>query len=59
MNKPDKNFRLSKTAKRIIATIVDKEQRGSYKRLMIDAELEMKKAPPKSEKGSKRDNPTE
>ena len=59
MNKPDKNFKLSKTAKRIIATIVDKEHRGSYKRLMIDAELEMKKAPPKSEKGSKRDNPTE
>jgi hypothetical protein len=59
MNRPDKNFRLSKTAKRIIATIVDKEQRGSYKRLMIDAELEMKKAPPKSEKGRKTDNPTE
>ena len=59
MNKPDKNFRLSKTAKRIIATIVDSQQRGSYKRLMIDAEMEMKKAPPKQEKGSKRDNPTE
>jgi hypothetical protein len=59
MNKPDKNFRLSKTAKKIIATILDPHQRGAYKRLMIDAELESKKAPPKQEKGSKRDNPTE
>ena len=59
MNKPDKNFKLSKTAKRIISTILDPQQRGSYKRLMIDAELEMKKAPPRQEKGSKKDTPTE
>jgi len=58
MNRPDKNFRLSKTAKRILSTITDPQQRGAYKRLMIDAEMEAKKAPPKQEKGSKRDTPT-
>jgi hypothetical protein len=58
MNKPDKNFKLSKTAKRILSTITDPQHRGAYKRLMIDAEMEAKKAPPKQEKGSKRDNPT-
>jgi hypothetical protein len=59
MNKSDKNFRLSKSAKRTLATILDPHQRGAYKRLMIDAEVEMMKAPPSREKGSKRDNPTE
>jgi hypothetical protein len=59
MNKPDKNFRLSKTAKRIAATFIDPHQRGAFIRLMTDAELEMKKAPPKAEKGQKRDNPTD
>jgi hypothetical protein len=58
MNKPDKNFKLSKTAKKIIATILDPHQRGAYKRLMIDAELESKKAPPRQEKERKTDNPT-
>lgn len=53
MNRPDRNFRLSKETKRTLARIYNPEHRNSYKRLMIDAELEMKKAPPKSEKGSK------
>jgi len=59
MNKPDKNFRLSKTAKRMAATFIDPHIRGAFIRLMTDAELEAKKAPPKQEKGSKRDTPTE
>jgi hypothetical protein len=59
MNKPDKNFRLSKTAKRMAATFTDPHRRGAFIRLMTDAELESKKAPPRQEKGSKRDTPTE
>ena len=59
MNKPDKNFKLSKTAKRMAASFVDPHVRGAFLRLMVDAELESKKAPPKQEKGSKRDTPTE
>ena len=59
MNKPDKNFRLIKTAKRMAANFVDPQERRAFIRLMVDAELESKKAPPRQEKGSKRDNPTE
>lgn len=59
MNKPDKNFKLSKTAKKMAATFIDPHERGAFIRLMVDAELESKKAPPKQEKGSKRDTPTE
>ena len=59
MNKPDKNFKLSKTAKRMAASFVDPHVRGAFLRLMVDAELESKKAPPKQEKGSKKDTPTE
>lgn len=59
MNRPDKNFRMSKESKRVLATFTNMDHRGSYKRLMIDGEIEMKKAPPSREKGSKRDNPTE
>ena len=33
------NFKLSKTSKRMISTIVDPHQRGALKRAMIQAEL--------------------
>jgi hypothetical protein len=59
MNKPDKNFKLSKSAKRLAASFIDPHIRGSFLRLMVDAELESKKAPPRQEKGSKRNTPTE
>jgi len=59
MNKPDKNFVLSKSSKRMAASFVNPHERGAFIRLMIDAELEAKKAPPPKEKGQKRDNPTE
>jgi hypothetical protein len=59
MNKPDKNFKLSKTAKRMLAAIKDRSLAGPWKKMMIDAEMEAKKAPPKSSKGSKNDNPTD
>jgi hypothetical protein len=59
MNKPDKNFKLSKTAKKLAATFIDPHERGAYLRSMVQAELESKKPPPKHEKGSKKDNPTD
>jgi hypothetical protein len=37
--KRDKNFKLSKEVKRILATIVDPIQRSGYKNCMIDAQL--------------------
>jgi len=50
MNKPDKNFKLSKTSKRMASTIVDPHSRREFIRLMIDGEIEAKRAPPKTEK---------
>ena len=55
MNRPDKNFRLSKTSKRILASIKDRSIASSWKKMMIDAEIEANKAP----KSSKKDNPTD
>jgi hypothetical protein len=37
--KPGKNFKLSKTTKRMMSFIVDKAQRDSFKRAMIQAQL--------------------
>ncbi len=37
--KPGKTFKLSKTAKRMMATLVSAEARGEFKRLMIDGQL--------------------
>lgn len=48
--KTDKNFKLSKTSKRILSSIVDKEQRLVFKRTMIEAEAsyeDAKKRQPK------------
>ena len=39
MLKPNKTFKLSKTTKRMLCSIVNTEQRNQYKRMMIDAEL--------------------
>jgi hypothetical protein len=39
MIKRDKNFKLEKTVKRILATIVDPIKRSEYKKCMIDAQL--------------------
>ena len=47
MIKPDKNFKLSKTAKKLAATFIDPHERGAYIRSMVQAELESKKPPPK------------
>jgi hypothetical protein len=37
--KPGKTFKLSKQTKRFMATLVNAEERNSYKRAMIQAEL--------------------
>jgi len=37
--KPNKTFKLSKTTKRRMATIVDAQKRSGYKNMMIQAEL--------------------
>lgn len=39
MKAPDKNFKLSKTAKRALSAIQDKEQRRLWKEAFISAEL--------------------
>ena len=39
MMKPGKTFKLSKTTKRMLCSIVNTEQRNQYKRMMIDAQL--------------------
>jgi len=40
----NKDFRLSKTAKRALATITDKNLRGGWKKMMIEAEIAEKRA---------------
>ena len=47
--KRDKNFKLSKSTKRVLARYTDPVQRGLYKNAMIDAEI-ASMAPHKSEK---------
>lgn len=37
--KADKNFKLSKSVKRVLSTIVDKTEREIFKKAMINAEL--------------------
>ena len=37
--KADKNFKFSKSSKRVMSSTLDKEQRLAYKKAMIDAEL--------------------
>lgn len=38
--KPTKTFKLSKTTKRMMATITGATERGDFKRMMIDAQLQ-------------------
>lgn len=53
MAKRDKNFRLSKTVKRMMAFITDDKERNHFKNMMIDAELSAATLPPKSSKNKK------
>jgi NifB/MoaA-like Fe-S oxidoreductase len=40
----NKDFRLSKSTKRALSTITDKQKRDGWKRMMIDAEVSENKA---------------
>lgn len=40
----NKDFRLSKSSKRVLATIVDKNLRNGWKNMMIEAEIAEKRA---------------
>jgi hypothetical protein len=42
--KPTKDFRLSKESKRALSIIIDKNMRGGWKNMLIEAELAEKKA---------------
>lgn len=50
MLKPTSNFKLSKQTKRFMATYTNAEARNSFKRDMIQAELQAKIQPPRREK---------
>lgn len=39
MMKPGKTFKLSKSTKRMMCSIIDTEKRNQFKRMMIQAEL--------------------
>ena len=57
--KPGKTFKLSKTTKRMLCSIVNTEQRNQYKRMMIDAQLCSEvviKTPSRNERGPARGN---
>lgn len=42
--KTNGTFKLSKSTKRVLATMTDSQSRGDYKRLMIDAEVSYARA---------------
>ena len=53
--KTNSNFKLSKQTKRFMATMIDPIERNTYKRLMINAQLEsLKPAPSNKEKRSEK-----
>lgn len=53
--KADKNFKLSKSSKRLLCTMTDSQSRGHLKRLLIDAELSETEAKLKSKKSRSED----
>jgi hypothetical protein len=53
MLKPDKNFRLSKTVKRMMCSIVSDSERNEFKRMMIQAQLAGENARRESQKSRK------
>lgn len=53
--KTNSNFKLSKQTKRFMATMIDSIERNTYKRLMINAQVESEKpAPSYKEKRSEK-----
>ena len=53
MLKPDKNFRLSKTTKRIMCSIINDNERNEFKRMMIESQLAGERAKRESGKSRK------
>lgn len=45
LRKPTKNFRISKTTKRLAASIIDAHERGAFIRAMIDGQLVERESP--------------
>lgn len=37
--KPDKNFKMTKSNKRVLATFINPQERNYWKRMLIDAQL--------------------
>ena len=56
MLKSDKNFRLSKTVKRMMCSIVNDSERNEFKRMMIQSQLAGEKAKRESGKSRKDKN---
>ncbi len=54
---PTKSFRLSKSAKRLCASILDPHARGEFRRAMIQAELVAAEAPRRESRDSKGGTP--
>lgn len=42
--KPNKDFKMSKANKRVLAQFIDPQERGQWKRMLIDAQLAEKQA---------------
>ena len=42
--KPDKNFKMTKSNKRVLATFINPQERNYWKRMLIDAQLAEKQA---------------
>ena len=53
MLKPNQNFKLSKQTKRFMATIIDPQARGQFKRDMIQAQLASEQQAPRRERGDR------
>lgn len=51
--KADKNFRLAKPVKRILSTIMDKDERKAFKDAMINAQLDYEANKKKAPRGTK------
>jgi len=54
--KADKNFKLSKSIKRLLAGFTDNHARGKFKDMMIRAEMEESRRSPPKERGSKQES---
>ena len=50
MNKPTQNFKISSTTKYLLSTIVDNDARNTFRRNMIQAQIESEKKPTKEDK---------